>query len=332
MIEKRARLRLTVGFAAVQLSTYAIFALAVYAYVTATFDFDGIADGGSSETAEAGFATLRSALILAFAGLAVVAPLSSWVLAGLAMRPVTATLAAQRRFVDDAAHELRTPLTAVQGQLELALLRPRSGAQYRESLRRALDAARALGQTTEDLLLASENAQEQPAPAVVSVRDAVDAATALLAEPRRVRIEQRGDPRVQASATALRRVLTNLLVNACKYSATGDAASDPVIVRIGMTMRWAVVEVADTGIGMTPIETRRAFDRFWQADSSRASDGNGLGLSIVRDIAASLRGDVRIESAPGRGTTVRVRLPLSRSSHGGLRSVGIDGATRPKGS
>lgn len=327
MILRRARWRLTLGFTAVQLITYAAFALAVYAYVTTTFDFDGIEDGGSASTAEAGFQTLRVALVLAFVCLVAVAPLTSWVLAGLAMRPVAETFAAQRRFVDDAAHELRTPLTAIQAQLELVLRRPRSVAEYQDASTAALEAAHALGRITDDLLVASEHPSERRTDESADVRAVVDVSRGLLAEPDRVHAEGTDSIQVRGSASALQRVITNLLVNACRYSDPDSA----VVVRLGSRARlagragWATIEVSDSGIGMNAAQLAHAFDRFWQADPSRAEEGSGLGLSIVRDIVTSLRGDVSIESIPGAGTTVRVRLPLSRSSHDPLRNVENDG-------
>ncbi|WP_457099340.1 sensor histidine kinase [Microbacterium sp. P5_E9] len=318
MILRRARWRLTIGFAAVQLITYAVFAVSVYAFVTASFDFDGIEEGGSVSTAEAGFATLRTALLLAFAGLLVVAPLSSWILAGLAMKPVAATLAAQRRFVDDASHELRTPLTAIQAQLELALLRPRNVADYRDACEKALEATHVLGDIVEDLLVASEDPRERSHDSLVALGEAVHRARAMLPQPERVMVTVTGQPKVVASAAAVQRVLTNLLVNACRYASDDTRVS----VRVFAKGRWGVIEVEDHGIGMSAVESRRAFDRFWQADPSRASEGAGLGLSIVRDVVTSLRGHISLSSTPGEGTTVRVRLPLSRSSHDPLRSVG----------
>ncbi|BDV31611.1 sensor histidine kinase [Microbacterium terricola] len=317
MILRRARWRLTLGFTAVQLITYAAFAFSVYAFVTATFDFDGFEEGGSALSAEAGFATLRAALLLAFAGLVLVAPLSSWALAGIAMRPVADALAAQRRFVDDASHELRTPLTAIQGQLELALLRPRTLAEYRAACEKALAATHVLAATADDLLVASEHTRERPDVSFVALGEAVRGARGLLAHPERVAIEIAGQPKVEASSAALQRVLVNILVNACRYSSEDTT----IVARVFSRGRWAVVEVEDRGIGMTRSESRRAFDRFWQADPSRTGEGSGLGLSIVREIVNSLRGDISISSVPGAGTTVRVRLPLSRSSHDPVRSV-----------
>ena len=317
MIVRRARWRLTLGFTAVQLLTYAVFAIAVYVYVTSTFDFDGIEDGGSPQTAEAGFATLQSALLLAFIGLLVVAPVSSWVLAGVAMRPVAATLEAQRRFVDDASHELRTPLTAIQAQLELALLRPRRAEEYRRACEAALDATHALAAIAADLIASSEGIHAKRGDDSVELAPAVGRAVALLPDPGRVEIEVASRPMVAISDAAAQRALVNVLVNACRYS---DPAS-LVSVRVSNRGRWGLVDVVDRGIGMSADQTRHAFDRFWQADPSRSAEGSGLGLSIVRDICASVGGKVSISSEPGVGTTVSVSLPLSRSSHDARRTV-----------
>lgn len=317
MIVHRARLRLTVGFAVAQLGTFALFALGVYGFVTSAFDIDGTDEAGSAATAEAGFATLRAALVIAFGVLLLVAPATSWLLAGAAMRPVAATLAAQRRFVDDASHELRTPLTVIQGQLELVLSRSRSEQEYREACAAALGAARALGAIADDLIIAADD-DERPERAQVEMGDAVRRVQGLLSDPGRVVIEQSHPALVDASATAVDRILLNLLVNAQRYSDAGT----PIRVRIGATRRWGEIEIRDEGKGMTRVQVRRAFERFWQADASRAGEGSGLGLSIVREIVTSLGGRIRLASSPGVGTTATVRLPLSRSSHGALRSVG----------
>jgi signal transduction histidine kinase len=132
-----------------------------------------------------------------------------------------------------------------------------------------------------------------------------------------VRLELTAAPTVEASAIAVQRVLLNIMMNAVKYSPPGT----PVAVRIDKRGRWGVIEVEDHGRGMSRIEVRRAFDRFWQADATRGGEGSGLGLSIVQDIVTTLHGDVTIMSVPRRGTTVRVRLPLSRSSHNVVRTV-----------
>lgn len=316
MIVRRARWRLAIGFTVVQLLTFALFAWGVYGFVITAFDFDGVADGGTTSTAEAGFATLRTALIVALSGLGAVAPITSWLLAGLAMRPVASTLAAQRRFVDDASHELRTPLTAIQGQLELILTRPRTASEYREACATALDAAHSLTAIADDLILAADRGHDRAPDASVELGDAIHRVRGLLAAPDRVVVTQQRRVVIAGPPSAVDRILLNLLVNAQKYS---DA---DVHVRILAARGWGEVVISDAGKGMTRAQVRRAFERFWQADPSRAGEGSGLGLSIVREIVVSLGGRVSLTSTPDVGTDVRVRLPLSRSSHAYLRNVG----------
>lgn len=113
---------------------------------------------------------------------------------------------------------------------------------------------------------------------------------------------------VHGSSGLLERAILNLLTNAVRYSGPDDRI-EVRAVRQGNSAR---VEVQDYGIGMTPQEVELAFDRFWRADSSRASDGNGLGLSIVRQIARLHSGYIEIVSKSGAGTTATLRLPLSR--------------------
>ncbi|MGH3691561.1 MAG: sensor histidine kinase [Microbacterium sp.] len=316
MTLRRSRWRLTVAFTAVQLVTFVLFAWGVYSFVTSAFDIDGSDESSAVPTAEAGFATLRTALLIALASLMIVAPATSWALAGVALRPVAATLAAQRRFVDDASHELRTPLTAIQAQLELVLRRPRTEAEYRAACATALEAAHALGAVSEDLLLAADENYDRASGEPVDLGESAGRARDLLSDPSRVHITQTGSPRVSGPASAIERILVNLLVNAEKYS----PLNAPIRIRVDASRRWGLIEIEDAGRGMSRAEVRRAFDRFWQADSSRADQGSGLGLAIVHELVESLHGRIALSSEPGTGTVARVRLPLSRSSHGRFRS------------
>lgn len=106
----------------------------------------------------------------------------------------------------------------------------------------------------------------------------------------------------------LTQVMNNLLSNAIKFTDSGE-------VRVVVSCkpgRPVVLEVADTGIGMTEAQVARVFDSFEQAESSTARrfGGTGLGLSIVRQLVQLMGGTIEIDSAPGKGTTVRVTLPL----------------------
>jgi two-component system OmpR family sensor kinase len=109
-------------------------------------------------------------------------------------------------------------------------------------------------------------------------------------------------------ADRLRQVVTNLVGNARVHTPPGTA----VEVRTFREGDRAVLEVADSGPGMPPEVAERAFERFYRADPARSrhQGGTGLGLAIVQATVDAHAGAVRLRTAPGQGTTVRVELPL----------------------
>ena len=104
----------------------------------------------------------------------------------------------------------------------------------------------------------------------------------------------------------LNHVWVNLLGNAIKFSPQGA----PLIVRLRREGGAAVATVADAGPGMDEATRARVFEKFYQGDTAHATEGNGLGLALVRRIVDLCGGDVTVDSAPGRGATFAVRLPL----------------------
>lgn len=310
MILRQARVRLTLVFAAAQLALALIFAFSVYGYVTVAFDLDGPTESGAIASAETGFAALRAGLIWACAALIVVAPGTSWLLAGIVLRPVRRSFEAQEQFVDDASHELRTPLTAIRAQLELAVHRERSPVEYRDAIHSALEAASVLEQTLSDLLMLAQSDRETGSDRVpLRLADVLARCLPMMgADAARVRDEVDGEVVVHGFPGLLDRLMLNLLTNAARYSPTGT----PITVRAESRPTDARLAVIDHGIGMTQQELHHATERFWRADSSRASEGNGLGLAIVSQIATMHRARMSIESTPGEGTTVNVLFPLSR--------------------
>lgn len=117
------------------------------------------------------------------------------------------------------------------------------------------------------------------------------------------------DVALTASPELLRMILRNLVDNAVRFTPPdGDIA-----LSVRSDDRSVVFEVADTGCGMTPAEQRRVFERFYQAERARsgADRGTGLGLSIVRHAVAAMNAEIDLQSAPGQGTRVSVRIPRS---------------------
>ena len=116
-----------------------------------------------------------------------------------------------------------------------------------------------------------------------------------------------------ADYAALTRVLTNLLSNAVKYTQRGGRVSLAAALCQAEGLAHAIFTVEDNGMGMTPAFMERMYQPFERARESAHLPGSGLGLSIVRRLAAGMGGEIRVQSACGRGTTFTVRVPLDIS-------------------
>jgi signal transduction histidine kinase len=113
---------------------------------------------------------------------------------------------------------------------------------------------------------------------------------------------------VHGDRDRLREVIVTVLDNAVKYTPSGGR----VEVRVARRHRRAVITVSDTGAGIPAESLPHIFERFYRVDKARSRDegGTGLGLAIARHIVHAHGGDIRIESAPGKGTTVTIELRL----------------------
>ncbi|WP_433387406.1 sensor histidine kinase [Micromonospora sp. KLBMP9576] len=225
-----------------------------------------------------------------------------------------------RQFVADASHELRTPLTTIRGFAELY----RQGAasapeQTADLLRRIEQEAARMGLLVEDLLLLARLDRERPlalAPVELPVlaSEAVEAARAVAPE-RRVELEVMpgsGPLVVYGDDARLRQVIGNLMTNALTHTPPDASVTLRLRTEAG---HLAVIEVADTGPGLTPEQAERVFERFYRADAARSRragghTGTGLGLAIVAALVAAHHGTVEAAGTPGGGATFRVRLPL----------------------
>lgn len=240
-----------------------------------------------------------------------------------------ATAEQMRRFAADASHELRTPLTSIRGFAELhrsGVIPP--GPETDRAMERIENEALRMGGLVEDLLLLARLDQQRPlawapvdllAIAVDAVHDAAaiapDHVTSLSAAPG---ADADTDRAVAVPAVVLgddarlRQVVTNLVANALHHTPPGTH----VTVSVATTATQAVLEVADTGPGLSGEDAQRVFERFYRTDSSRtrARGGAGLGLSIVAALVEAHAGSVALRTAPGEGATFRVTLPLATAA------------------
>lgn len=220
-----------------------------------------------------------------------------------------------RRFTADAAHELRTPLTALRGGIEVALRARRSPEEYRRVLVGSLEEVNRLVRLAEDLLLLSRSAagatglrvRVELEPLLLEVLEL----GARLAHGTGVEVRLAGVEPVAAlgDSSALRRALLNLVENAVKYTPSGGT----VELSLARTDRWAVLVVADTGIGVDPAEAERIFEPFVRLDEARSREtgGSGFGLAIARSVAVDHGGSLSLESLPKAGSRFTLRLPAA---------------------
>ena len=252
-----------------------------------------------------------------------------------------------RRFIADAGHELRTPLTAIRGFAEY--YRQRGGMETRwdrdeapatgdgltpsdldRLMQRVEKEAARMGLLVEDLLLLARLDQQrplarQPVDLLSLAGDAVHDAR-LLAPARTV------DLSVQPGAAflvigdepRLRQVIGNLMSNALTHTPDGT----PIEVLIGSgtldprlpdSPPAVTLDVTDHGPGMTPEQAHRVFERFYRTDQARtrATGGSGLGLAIVNALVSAHGGVASVRTAPGKGATFRIALPLAPEARGG---------------
>ncbi|MBP2150626.1 MULTISPECIES: sensor histidine kinase [Xanthobacter] len=227
--------------------------------------------------------------------------------------------AAKSRFLAAMSHELRTPLNAILGFSEL--LATQTGAPLDDA--RKADYARIIHESGQHLLgLVNDilDLSRVEAGAYVLEREAVDVGAlvagcaemvALDAERTGVSVKSKLParlPLLDADKRALRQILLNLLSNAVKFTPAGGR------VQVGVRVQGdeLIIRVRDTGPGMRPEDVARLGEPFFQAgDCIQRARGSGLGIAVVKGLVKLHDGDVRVESALGRGTSVSVSLPIS---------------------
>jgi two-component system, OmpR family, sensor kinase len=237
-------------------------------------------------------------------------------------------LAHERRFVAEASHELRTPLAVLRAELELARARPRSPEEMAAALESVAEEADRLTRLADDLLVLARADQ-----GASSADDEVDAAELLETVATRFEGQAREQRRTIAVSAAdgvticgdrsgLHRALTNLVDNALRYGAG--------TIRLEARARnhWVELHVSDDGAGFPDDFLPVAFERFSRAGGERSPDGTGLGLALVRAVAAAHGGTAEADRGVHGGADVWLVLPLEARSR---MAAGARPSPRPGG-
>lgn len=228
--------------------------------------------------------------------------------------------AARRDFVANVSHELKTPLGAL--TLLAETLEGTTDAESRRKLiGRIGEQALRMSSLVDDILDLSLVEAAGMEPAIVDLNKVLSAAVADvrdLAQASEVLLEI-GDPVAEVHVLGDERQLvsaaTNMLSNAVVYT---SVASPPrrVVARAQLREDAAIIEIADTGIGIGAKHRARIFERFYRVDPARSREtgGTGLGLAIVRHVALNHGGTMEVDSEPGVGSTFRMVIPLDTAA------------------
>jgi two-component system, OmpR family, heavy metal sensor histidine kinase CusS len=231
------------------------------------------------------------------------------------------------QFSADLAHELRTPIGNILGGSQVALTRARTPEEYREVIESSVGECERLSGVIDNLLFLAraEAASGQIQRTLFDGKAAIEKIAAFyetIAEEQHINITCAGEGKIYADPVLFGRAVSNLVDNALRFTPAGRT------IRISMMASAAQSEVSvtDSGCGIAAEHIPRVFDRFYRVDSSRSSQGAGLGLALVKSITDLHGGSAKAESEVNRGTTVTLTFPNESS----FESKALSGAGSAK--
>ena len=214
-------------------------------------------------------------------------------------------------FIANVSHEMKTPLSVMQNYgtlLQSVNLPDETRLEYAKGI---TDASRRMANMMTNILKLNRLETQQIYPQAAEFDLGEQICECLLQyetvwEKKEIAIEVdiAEDVTVKADAELLSLVWNNLFSNAFKFTEAGGQ----VFVSLCATEHHAIVKVKDTGCGMSPEVGVHIFDKFYQGDTSHATQGNGLGLALVKRVVDIMQGEIGVESIEGKGTTFTVRI------------------------
>jgi len=330
---RRANLKLTLFYSLLFLGIFWIFSIGIYfwmdnyfsgSYIFQLREIEGFTIFGDKIEVVAAIAgdvaqqQLRNILIVFNIALVIIVPVVSFMLTRRTFAPVQRIHEQQKQFVSDVAHELRTPLAIMSGELEVALLKDRTGEEYQQVLTSGKQETDRLSGLVENLLFLARSDQGRQTITFekVDITDLVSGVIARLqpeitAKNISVDFIPDFDPtQALGQPSMLEQLFYNLIHNAVLYT----PAEGNVRISLSTNKQHAQIQIQDTGIGISPENQTRIFDRFYRVDASRSKTrGYGLGLAISKSIVELHKGKILVLSAAGQGSTFTVLLPSANS-------------------
>ncbi|MBU2430794.1 MAG: HAMP domain-containing histidine kinase, partial [Proteobacteria bacterium] len=217
-----------------------------------------------------------------------------------------------REITDNIAHDLKSPITRIRGYAEIAFLQEDNIQDYRTMAANTIEESdRLLDMINTMLLISKAQAREDDFDfkrinLSGMIREACDLFEPLT-EDKQICFETAiaENIYIMADIRMFQRAFSNLLDNAIKYTPKNGS------IRVAAFVRESdvIIEIADTGVGIDPVNHENIFKRFFRTESSRTSPGSGLGLSLARTVIRKHNGDICVQSSTGKGAVFTVSLP-----------------------
>ncbi len=331
---KKANIKLTLIYSLLFLISFWVFSVGLYFWMENSFGESYISEvqqkrevEGSFDQRDTAIATvagdialdrLKNILLVLNGGMVILVPAVAWLMTRRTLAPVQRIHDQQKQFISDVAHELRTPLSIMAGELEVALSRDRTVPDYKQALTSNKEEAARLINLVENLLFLARGDQGRQTIEFekVDITDLIGNVIASLqieSSNKKISLhfETETEPTfVWGQMSMLRRLFFNLIHNAILYT----PAEGNIWVSLSTNKQYTQVEVKDTGIGISPENQEKIFNRFYRVDSSRSqTKGYGLGLAICKSIIELHHGRITVHSALGQGSTFTVLLPTVNS-------------------
>ncbi len=212
----------------------------------------------------------------------------------------------EKQFTSDASHELRTPLSVIKGTLEVLIRKPRNAAEYENKIKYCISEVDRMSALIDQLLMLArfESGKITPVISEIDINSSIESTLLrmqkFIAEKKlSINYNNAGKVLVRADSSMIETILENILSNAIKYSPEGNE----IEIKINSVEGKTICSIKDFGVGMTPEQASKVFDRFYRGDESRNSqiEGNGIGLAIVKKLADLQNLKLEVDSEVGNG-------------------------------
>ena len=253
-------------------------------------------------------------LIIAISVSIIISLIASYILSRKTLKPIISSWKKQTEFVQNASHELRTPLTIIQAKQELLLGEPQSKIiDKAEDITIVLNETKRLSKLVKDLmaLARADSNRMDLKKEKINIDDMIKSTVSpfdelVSSQEKKIEINLNYNKEINVDRAKIQQLIIILVDNAIKYTGKGDSISISTREKDGRF----VLEVADTGIGISDEGIQHIFERFYREDKARSREtgGSGLGLSIAYSIVETHGGTIKVEHNKPKGTKFEVRL------------------------